>query len=184
MDFFGMPRRSTGHHAQGRAVGSRFSAESESIDRRSESATSGDKTESTFLYDDYGPYYVGLTRSDLLGSRLKSHCCRDRHRDRWNRFSWFGFRRVLTGRLADGTRTLGKVPERLLTDSKWTIGDIEALLIQALGTPGNAHKERFAQAEQWTQVMRDDVEFYLDRLDRPSPSRARQRETRRRRRIR
>lgn len=83
------------------------------------------------LYDHYGPYYVGLTRQTELGSRLRRHLS-DYHRGKWDRFSWFGFRRVLNG-LADGTRDLGAVPLYPRSDSASTIGDIEALLIQSLG---------------------------------------------------
>jgi hypothetical protein len=87
---------------------------------------------------------------------------------------------VLTGQLADGTRVLGRVPARLLTDSRWTIGDSEALLIQALGTQHRANlmQMRFAQAERWEQVMAHEIDHYLSRLD--LPQRPRQAESRRR----
>jgi hypothetical protein len=135
------------------------------------------------LYDDYGPYYVGLTRQTELGSRLRRHLS-DYHRGKWDRFSWFGFRRVLKGCLADGTRGLGAVPLYPRADSDSTIGDIEALLIQSLGTQhrGNAMEMRFSAAEHWTQVMLRDYDYYLDRLERPAQSQARKRESRRRRR--
>lgn len=117
------------------------------------------------LYDDYGPYYVGLA-SDI-GNRLRTHT-RGVHRNEWDRFSWFGFRRVLSGPEADGTKKLAAVPRRLLTESKHTVGDIEALLIQSLGTQmrGNAQEMRFAAAEEWTQVMRHQVRDYLDKVRR------------------
>ncbi len=90
----------------------------------------------------------------------------DRHADRWDRFSWFGFQHVLTGSLPDGTRQLGKVPDRLLTESRRTIGDIEALLIQSLGTQhrGNSQEMRFGVARHWTQVMAHEVDTYLGRV--------------------
>src|SRR6476620_10740378 len=67
------------------------------------------------LYDDYGPYYVGLTRVGTLGSRLKQHR-RDQHAGKWDRFSWFGFAPVLKrGRHGDGTAVVGRVPDRLLS---------------------------------------------------------------------
>lgn len=117
------------------------------------------------LYDDYGPYYVGLARDQDIGNRLRAHT-RNRHKNNWDRFSWFGFRRVLTGTNADGTNKLGKVPGRLLTESKWTIGDIEALMIQTLGTQhrGNRQEMRFAAAERWEQVMEHEADLYLDRV--------------------
>jgi hypothetical protein len=119
------------------------------------------------LYDDYGPYYVGLARDQDIGNRLRSHRT-DRHEGRWDRFSWFGFRRVLTGCDPDGTRKLGKVPTRLLTESRWTIGDIEALLIQSLGTQhrGNRQEMRFAAAQRWTQVMLHEADEYLAKVQR------------------
>jgi hypothetical protein len=130
------------------------------------------------LYDDYGPYYVGLTRIGTLGSRLKQHR-RDQHEGAWDRFSWFGFAPVLKiGRYADGTSVLGKLRKQLAADSRWAIHDLEALLIQSLGTQqrGNSLKMRFGRAERWTQVMAHEVDEYLDRLDppqrtRPAPSR-------------
>ena len=116
------------------------------------------------LYDDYGPYYVGLTRETPIGNRLRSHR-KDRHAMKWDRFSWFGFRRVLQG-TDGGIRKLGKVPEHLLTESKWTIGDIEALLIQSLGTQhrGNVREMRFAAAQQWTQIVDLEVGDYSARV--------------------
>lgn len=39
------------------------------------------------LYDNHGLYYVGLTNRSLK-SRIKKHT-RDRHRKKWNRFSWY-----------------------------------------------------------------------------------------------
>lgn len=121
------------------------------------------------LYDDYGPYYVGLARDQPIGNRLRSHT-KDFHRGAWDRFSWFGFRRVLSGCETDGTRKLGAVPAKLLAESKWTIGDIEALMIQSLGTHkrGNALQMRFAAAQRWTQVMRHEVDEYLAKVTRQS----------------
>jgi hypothetical protein len=133
------------------------------------------------LYDDYGPYYVGLTRVGTLGNRLKQHRT-DAHEGKWDRFSWFGFAPVKGPRYADGTSALGKVPVRLLTDSKWAIRDLEALLIQSLGTQhrGNSLQMRFANGEHWEQVMAHEVDDYLARLDPPAPSRARKPEPSRR----
>lgn len=117
------------------------------------------------MYDDYGPYYVGLTRKTPIGDRLKQHQ-RDHHAGRWDRFSWFGFRAVQKGCLPDGTRGLGQVPKQLLTDTTSTIGDIEALLIQSLGTQhrGNKVQMRFAVANPWEQVMAHEAEDLLAKL--------------------
>lgn len=96
------------------------------------------------LHDEYGPYYVGLARDRPIAGRLRAHT-RDRHCNNWDRFSWFGFQKVLSRkRPEDGTQMLGEVPERLIADAARTIGDVEALLILALGTHhrGNAIKMR------------------------------------------
>jgi hypothetical protein len=133
------------------------------------------------LYDDYGPYYVGLTRGGALGTRLQQHRA-DYHKEKWDRFSWFGFRSVLRSQLADGTAALGRLPASRRADTRSAIRDLEALLIQALGTQhrGNARQEPFTRAEHWAQVMMHETDHYLDHLERPTFSRARERETRRR----
>jgi hypothetical protein len=117
------------------------------------------------LNDDYGPYYVGLARDAGIGGRLRRHRT-DRHAGLWDRFSWFGFQHVLASSLADGSRQLGTVPHRLLTESKRTIGDIEALLIQALGAQHRGHSQemRFVVAHPWIQVMAHEVDTYLDKV--------------------
>jgi hypothetical protein len=61
------------------------------------------------LYDDYGPYYVGLARDRGIGGRLRRHR-RDVHAGAWDRFSWFGFQYVLTGSLPDGTPNWARCP--------------------------------------------------------------------------
>ena len=119
------------------------------------------------LYDDYGPYYVGLARDRGIGRRLRSHT-RDKHARHWDRFSWFGFRPVLKQKWPDGTTKLGAMPAKLLTDTSRTIGDVEALLIYAFGTGhrGNAQHMKFARGEHWEQVARQETEKYLDRIRR------------------
>ncbi len=46
-----------------------------------------------FLYDDYGPSYVGLTRAQGLGKRLTDHLD-DHLAGKWDRFSWFDFQSI------------------------------------------------------------------------------------------
>ena len=117
------------------------------------------------LYDDHGPVYVGLARDQDIGNRLREHT-RNHRRHTWDRFSWFGFRRVLEGREPDGTRRLGQVPAKLLSNSESTIGDIEALLIQCLGTyrTGNRQQMRFVSADHWTQIRQDEWDTYRNRV--------------------
>lgn len=117
------------------------------------------------LYDDYGPYYVGLARDRAIGYRLQDHT-HDQHAGRWDRFSWFGFRRVLTGTDAEGLQKLGVMPTQLVSGTASTIGDIEALLMLSLGTTerGNAQTMKFKNADRWHQVPLDEVGYWLDRL--------------------
>jgi len=125
------------------------------------------------LYDEYGPHYVGLTREQPLGNRLADHR-RDKHAKKWDRFSWFGFKPVRVRCLLDGTHALGELPLRRNMEARSTIGDVEALLIQALGTRhrGNAVNMRFASADNWTQVKAADAVALIARLPKPTPSRA------------
>jgi hypothetical protein len=113
------------------------------------------------LYSDHGPYYVGLVRQQSLGTRLRAHI-EDRHRQKWDRFSWFGFREVLNSRDQRGLSPLKQLPQRSGGSAGVEIGDMEALLITALGTAetGNKQKMRFAAADEWRQIKLDEVEKY------------------------
>ena len=44
------------------------------------------------LYNPYGLYYIGLSNSSIR-SRIRSHT-KDRHRGKWNKFSWYQIPRV------------------------------------------------------------------------------------------
>lgn len=100
------------------------------------------------LYGDYGPYYVGLTRTSM-GKRLKDHLT-DKHDGKWQRFSWFGFANVLQQRDASGLQQLKQLKLTTGTPNE-AIADIEALLILAMG-PRNTNKMSFKKAEEWKQV--------------------------------
>lgn len=115
------------------------------------------------LYDDWGPYYVGLTRKTGIGDRLRNHVIDDHHSEKWNRFSWFGFRAITALTDAKGLTQLGLIPKKLLSDSDKTIGDIEALLIKVLHTQGNIQNMNFAHADKWEQVPFHD-ELYLAKV--------------------
>lgn len=112
------------------------------------------------LYGNYGPYYVG--RADRLGRRLKQHL-NDRHAGKWNRFSWFGFQPVLTSPGPNGLHRLRDPKTKTRGSMKQQIGELEALLIRALGLENNYAKMRFPGASAWKQVRLDDVDSYLDR---------------------
>ena len=115
------------------------------------------------LYDNYGPSYVGLTRNQGLGKRLKDHKSDDL-KGRWDRFSWFGFRSVLTPGSRPSILELGDPETDISENTNTTIGDLEALLIRAIGPKRNTANMNFKDAEKWTQIEFDNVEKYLKRL--------------------
>lgn len=110
------------------------------------------------LYGDLGAHYVGLTRKQSLGKRLKDHLG-DEHASLWDRFSWFGFRDVLKQTDDYGLRTLRKMPALHMTQPDKVIGDIEALLMKAMAIHNKADMN-FASAEKWDQVRLDEIERY------------------------
>jgi len=110
------------------------------------------------LYGNYGPHYVGLARDRGIGDRLKDHL-EDRHDGAWDRFSWFGFRRVLVSR--DSSTQLSSLasPATLGSgDVSSVIADMEALLIKAMGLGQNWNDMNFPNGQEWAQVTRLDIE--------------------------
>ena len=69
------------------------------------------------LYDDYGLYYVGLSNRSLR-SRIRRHT-RDRHKNKWTRFSWYRIPRI------DHVK------------------DIESILLRIINPKGNRVKGKF-----------------------------------------
>ncbi len=115
------------------------------------------------LYGNHGPYYVGLARRRGIGDRLRDHTG-DLHANSWDRFCWFGFRRVLNSRDDRQLWRLAGTKEWALGDMNSVIADMEALLIKALGCPSNVARMNFPQGEEWTQVKRHESEAYLSRV--------------------
>lgn len=115
------------------------------------------------LYGNYGPYYVGLTRERGLGLRLKDHLS-DRHDGKWDRFSWFGFRAVNDESDNIGVRQTSEEDEEAQVNTNSIIGDIEALLIKAMGTHQNILQMNFADGNEWKQVKIDEIETYKGRV--------------------
>ncbi|ATU72920.1 GIY-YIG nuclease family protein [Komagataeibacter rhaeticus] len=115
------------------------------------------------LYDHYGPGYVGLTRNQGLGKRLKDHT-QDHLAGKWDRFSWFGFRPIDETPTEHGLLPLGETKEDLTEETNTTIGDLEALLIRAIGPKRNRVFMGFGNAEEWTQIEYDRVDTYMNRL--------------------
>jgi hypothetical protein len=90
------------------------------------------------LYGNYGARYVGLTRKQTLGGRLKQHLS-DEHEEMWDRFSWFGFRAVLRGTDENGFQKLKKMPNNNLVRPDKVIGDVEALPIKSMALVNKAN---------------------------------------------
>ena len=114
------------------------------------------------LYDERGPYYVGL--AEKLGKRLKDHMG-DLHKNRWERFSWFGFRAVnITGKDKAGLQTLRAMPDIKVVNPKYLIKDVEALLIQAMSLK-NVAQMKFTNATLWDHVQLDEVDTYIEKVN-------------------
>lgn len=116
------------------------------------------------LYGNYGPYYVGLARKQGIGDRLKDHTS-DKHRRGWDRFCWFGFRRVLSGRDERRLWKLAGPMEIAAGGMDSVIGDMEALLIKALGCPSNVANMNFPRGEEWYQIRNHERPTFLRRLE-------------------
>lgn len=116
------------------------------------------------LYGNYGPYYVGLARRQGIGDRLKDHTA-DTHRDGWDRFCWFGFRRVLSSRDERRLWRLANASELAVGDLNSVIGDMEALLIKALGCPSNVANMNFPRGEEWCQIKAHESATFLRRVE-------------------
>jgi hypothetical protein len=109
------------------------------------------------LYDEYGPAYVGLARGDRLGARLREHH-EDKHAEKWDRFSWFGFNPIGSNRDEEGVLLLEEPRSDPTEDTTTTIRDLEALLIRAMGPKLNTNIMNFKNAERWEQVASEEWE--------------------------
>lgn len=116
------------------------------------------------MYNDWGSYYVGLALQSTIGRRLRAHC-RDVHAGKWDRFSWFGFDRVMASRDARGLQQLKRMPVSQHVDPGRIVRDIEALLIHVMPTV-NKRNETFASAKEWTHVPLSERDLYLSRASR------------------
>lgn len=113
------------------------------------------------LYGDYGPHYVGLTRDQGLGKRLKDHLT-DQHANKWDRFSWFGFCVPLKPRGKDPLWTFKPLANKSAGSPRDSIADMEALLMKAMGL-SNIADMNFKKGSPWIQVERDEASYYLDK---------------------
>ena len=113
------------------------------------------------LYGNRGAHYVGLCRKQGLGTRLKQHLS-DKHEDKWDRFSWFGFCSLLKKKDKDGLLPLKALPQVQLGAPEKAIADLEALLIKAMGL-SNLADMKFQSAQEWAQVQDEEVQKFLGR---------------------
>ena len=114
------------------------------------------------LYGNLGPYYVGLTRRQGLGKRLKDHL-NDQHHGKWDRFSWFGFCGHLKPEKATGLCPIKQLPKMSLGSADQVIADLEALLIKSMGLR-NVIGMKFQNADEWTQVGAHEVDLYTRKV--------------------
>ncbi len=93
------------------------------------------------LYQDWNVAYVGKTGRNPLGRRIRDHLSDDLA-GRWDRFAWYGVRRVNQ----DGSLAAVEVPQMRL-DGFDTIDAGEALLIRVTAPPLNHRRERLPNAK-------------------------------------
>jgi hypothetical protein len=121
------------------------------------------------LYGNYGPYYVGI--SSAVGKRVHDHFKGQRHQDKWDRFSWFGFNEIGNAPDRNGLSTIkvsDKQQRRKTSEVKFSsaLADIEAVLFRAMSPVGNDATPAFGdrRAQHWKQVKLGDVERVLRRI--------------------
>lgn len=115
------------------------------------------------LYDDHGAYYAGLARgAGGIHQRLRDHMV-DKHADHWQRFSWFAFDGVGDAKDPNGLNVVSRRVKPVPAADEMVIRELEALLIQVLGTRGQS-RMKFAGADQWTQVAEWGAELAFSKV--------------------
>lgn len=99
------------------------------------------------LYRDHEMVYVGQAGSGraMLFNRLKAHR-KDHLADRWNRFSWFGLRKVF------GNGNLGTVNQRAKATLATALDQIEGVLIAAAEPSLNRQSGKFGRGRRYLQA--------------------------------
>lgn len=109
------------------------------------------------LFDkSYVPVYIGQAGSSdqRLFSRLKQHQ-KDHLWNRWEYFSWFGFRRVN----ADGRLSEYDKPEKMFkANGAVLLNEIEAALLVALEPKLNKQGPRWKDVEEFYQHVEEELE--------------------------
>ena len=103
------------------------------------------------LYSEFHPIYVGQAGSgnQKLFVRLKQHRSDDLS-ERWDRFSWFGLRRVLNN------GNLAKETQAAHPDLDVVLNHMEAVLIHAMEPAHNRQGGRFGPGVERYLQTRDD----------------------------
>lgn len=103
------------------------------------------------LYSGYQLLYVGQAGSGhaKLFDRLKKHRTGDLA-ERWDRFSWYGLRRVLTN------GSLSAEAEAAHPDITTVLNHMEAILIHTAEPPLNRQGGRFGDDVIWYKQVRDE----------------------------
>ncbi len=99
------------------------------------------------LYSGHDLVYVGQAGSGkaMLFNRLRTHR-RDTLAGRWDKFSWFGLRRVLV------SGKLGPVNKRAKSSFEMALNQIEAVMIAAAEPSLNKQGGRFGKGRKYLQV--------------------------------
>ena len=103
------------------------------------------------LYADFTPIYVGQANKRLF-SRLKLHLLHDDLAGRWDRFSWFGFRKVVGG----NTPKLSKPGVKFSISTNQLLDHLEAMMIHAFEPALNGQEGRFGRGVVRYKQVRDD----------------------------
>jgi hypothetical protein len=103
------------------------------------------------LYDNEKIVYIGQAVKDnyTIFSRLKDHT-RDSLADRWNRFSWFGIRKVVGG------ENLASIAAAYKTDTKDMLDHLEAILLAVVEPQLNKQGGKWIGASQYIQEKHEE----------------------------
>ncbi|MDZ4746768.1 MAG: GIY-YIG nuclease family protein [bacterium] len=100
------------------------------------------------LYSEYELMYIGQTgtgQNDRLFNRLKSHRT-DHLAERWNRFSWFGFQRVIK------PHNLSIITNSVKVEPEIAFNVLEAVVIAIAEPRLNLQRGRWGKACQYYQL--------------------------------
>jgi hypothetical protein len=111
------------------------------------------------LYGNFGAYYSGITTKQGVGQRIRQHSRSQKHRGKFDRFSWFGFGEI------SGNKEIYMVEQpRKVKPVSWSkvTNDIEAILHRAFPFRGNpagfgVRKGDPFKVEEWEQLPREAV---------------------------